>query len=72
MQAYSLDFRQKTLWAYDRHLGSQCTLEALFGVSQAFLEKLLHRWRTTRAITPRLWPLRQVVQAQPEATLEAL
>jgi hypothetical protein len=43
MQAYSLDFRQKTLWAYGRRLGSQYTLGALFGVSQAFLEKLLHR-----------------------------
>ena len=86
MKAYSLDLRQKILHAYDQHLGSQRALAALFGVSQSFLEKLLHRRRTTGEIAPRphaggrqpccdaaaLAFVRQLVQTHPDATLEEL
>jgi transposase len=83
MNAYSLDLRQKILRAYDQRLGSQRALAALFGVSQAFVEKLLRRRRTTGDIAPRphaggrraicneaaLAVVRRLVQAQPDATL---
>ena len=86
MKPYSLDLRQKILRAYDRRLGSQRALAALFGVSQAFLEKLLHRRRTTGQIAPRphaggrqprcdaaaLALVRQLVYEQPDATLAEL
>jgi transposase len=86
MQPYSLDLRQKILHAYDQHRSSQRALAALFGVSQSFLEKLLHRRRTVGEIAPRphaggrqprcdaaaLAFVRQVVQAQPDATLAEL
>jgi len=86
MRPYSLDLRQKILRANDQHLGSQRALAALFGVSQSFLEKLLHRRRTTGEVAPRphaggrqprcnaaaLAFIRQLVQTQPDATLEEL
>jgi transposase len=53
MKPYSLDLRQNILRADDQHLGSPRALAALFGGSQSFLEKLLHRWRTTGEIVPR-------------------
>jgi transposase len=86
MKPYSLDLRQKILRAYDQKLGSQRALAALFGVSHAFLEQLLRRRRTTGAIAPRphaggrqprcdpaaLALVRQLVHAQPDATLAEL
>jgi len=86
MKPYALDLRQKILRAYDQHLGSQRALAALFGVSQSFLEKLLHRRRTAGEMAPRphaggrqprcddvaLALVRQLVQDQPAATLEEL
>jgi transposase len=47
MKPYSLDLGEKMLRAYDEKLGSQRGLAALFGVSRAFVEKLLQRRRTT-------------------------
>jgi transposase len=86
MKPYSLDLRQKILRAYDQRLGSQRALAALFGVSQSFLEKLLHRRRTAGEIAPRphaggrqprcdgaaLGLVRQLVRDQPDTTLEEL
>jgi transposase len=86
MKPYSLDLRQKILRAYDQRFGSQRALAALFGVSQAFLEKLLHRRRTTGQIAARphaggrqprcdttaLAVVRQLVLEQPDATLAEL
>ena len=71
------------LRACDQRLGSQRAIAALFGVSQAFVEKLLRRRRMTGAIAPRphaggrraichaaaLAHVRHPVQEQPEATL---
>jgi transposase len=53
MKPYSLDLREKILRAYDEHRGSQRALAALFGVSRAFVEKLLQRRRTLGTIAPR-------------------
>ena len=86
MKAYSLDLRQKILRACDQHLGSQRAIAALFGVSQSFVEKLLHRRRTTGVVAARphgggakpscdaeaLVFVQQLVEAQSDATLEEL
>ena len=53
MKPYSLDLREKILRAYDEHRGSQRALAAFFGVSRAFVEKLLQRRRTMGTIAPR-------------------
>jgi transposase len=86
MKAYSLDLRERIVRAYAQHLGTQQALARLFGVSLSFVEKLLRRHRTTGELAPRLHAggrtlmcdasalaqLRQLVQAQPDATLEEL
>ena len=86
MQAYSFDLRQKILRACDQRLGSQRAIATLFGVSQAFVEKLLRRRRVTGDISPRphaggrraicdataLAHVRQLVQEHPDATLAEL
>ncbi len=86
MAAYSIDLRQKILRAWERQLGSQRAIADLFGVSLAFVEKVLRHHRTTGDIAPkphaggqkpRLGAAAQaVVQrlmgANADATLEAL
>jgi transposase len=86
MKAYSLELRQQILPACEARLGSQRAIAHLFGVSQSFVEKLVHRRRTTGTMaalppgggrqplgeTPILALVRVVVQAQPDATHEAL
>ena len=86
MKPSSLDRRQKILRAYDQRFGSQRAWAALFGGSQAFLEKLRHRRRTTGQIAARphaggrqprcdtaaLAVVRQLVLEQPDATLAEL
>jgi transposase len=86
MKPYSLDLREKILRAYDEHRGSQRALAALFGVSRAFVEKLVQRRRTTGLIAPRphaggrkpsydqaaLAVVRQVLHEQADATLVEL
>jgi transposase len=86
MKAYSLDLRERIVRAYAQHLGSQRALASLFAVSLSFVEKLLRRHRTTGESTPRPHAggrsltcdgaaqalIRQLVQAQPDATLEEL
>ncbi len=86
MRAYSIDLRQKIVKAYDRGVGSQRQIAETFGVSRSFVEKLLHRRRTTGEIAPlphggggklvlddeALALVRQLVREEPDATLEEL
>jgi transposase len=53
MAVYSIDLRQKILRAWERHLGSQRTIADIFGVSLAFVEKVLRQHRTTGNIAPK-------------------
>ena len=83
MAAYSIDLRQKILHAYERRLGSQRALAHLFGVSLAFVEKVLRQHRTMGTIAPKPHAggprprldeathglLRQLVRAHPDLTL---
>jgi transposase len=84
LAAYSIDLRQRILRAWERHLGSQRTIADIFGVSLAFVEKVLRQHRTTGNIAPkphaggqkpRLGAAAQTVvqrlmEAKPAATLE--
>jgi transposase len=86
MAAYSIDLRQKILHAYERRLGSQRALAHLFGVSLAFVEKVLRQHRTTGTIAPKPHAggqrprldeathllLRQLVRHDPDRTLYEL
>ena len=86
MNPYSLDLREKILRAYDAHRGSQRALAALFGVSRAFVDKLVWQGRSTGQIAPRphaggrkpsyddaaLAVVRQALQEQTDATLAEL
>jgi transposase len=86
MAAYSIDLRQKILRAWERHLGSQRAIADIFGVSLAFVEKVLRQYRATGDLAPkphaggqkpRLGATAQaIVQrlmgANPDATLEEL
>jgi transposase len=86
MAAYSIDLRQKILHAYERRLGSQRALAHLFGVSLAFVEKVLRQHRTTGTIAPKPHAggqrprldeathglLRQLVRDDPDLTLHEL
>lgn len=51
MRAYSYDLRQKIVDAYDKGESSQGQIADTFGVSRSFVEKLLHRRRTTGDIS---------------------
>ena len=86
MAAYSIDLRQKILRACEWHLGSQRTIAHLFGVSLAFVEKVLRQYRTTGNLAPKSRAggqkprldaaaqavVRRLVGDQPDATLEEL
>jgi transposase len=86
MAAYSIDLRQKILRAWERHLGSQRAIADIFGVSLAFVEKVLRQYRATGDLAPkphaggqkpRLGAAAQAVvqhlmAADPDATLEEL
>jgi transposase len=86
MKPYSLDLHEKILRAYDEHRGSQRALAALFGVSRAFVEKLVQRRRSTGQIAPgphaggrkpscdhaALAVVRRALQEQTDATLAEL
>ena len=52
MRAYSLDLRQRVVRAYEQGEGSISEVAARFGVSTAFVKKLLHRWRSTGDLAP--------------------
>jgi transposase len=84
--AYSTDLREKIVRAYDEGLGSQRQIAELFGVSRSFVEKLLHRRRTTGEITALAHSggrkglcqakeqelIRRLIEKQPDATLNEL
>jgi len=53
MRAYSTDFRQKVVQAYEAGRGSQRALARLFGVSLSFVQELLQRYRQTGSIAPK-------------------
>ena len=86
MAAYSIDPRQQILRAWERHLGSQRSIADIFGVSLAFVEKVLRQYRATGDIAPkphaggqkpRLGAAAQTVvqrlmRTNPDATLEEL
>lgn len=86
MKAYSLDLRQKIVDAYAIGDISQRKLAKNFGVTLAFVQKLLKRQREEGSIAPKvrieqtptklntdqLEVLRQLVEEQPDATLEEL
>ena len=86
MRAYSIDLREKVVEAYDREVGTQRQIAEIFGVSRSFVEKLLHRRRTTGDIAPlphggggkpvldgeALLLVSQLIEEEPDATLEEL
>jgi transposase len=86
MKAYSLDLRQKIVDAYAAGGISQRQLAKNFGVTLSFVQSLLKRQREFQTIAPKvrteqtptklnaaqLEILRQLVKAQPDATLGEL
>lgn len=84
--AYSTDLREKIVRAYDEGLGSQRKIAEMFGVSRSFVEKLLHRRRTTGDIAALAHGggraalcqrkehdlVRRLIEKQPDATLDEL
>jgi transposase len=86
MAAYSLDLHQKILRAWERRFGSQRTIADVFGVSLAFVEKVLRQHRTTGTIAPKPHAggqkprldatahamIQRLVSAHPDATLQEL
>jgi len=50
--AYSLDLRRKIVQAYERGARSQVEIAESFGVSLAFVEKLLRQYRQSGALEP--------------------
>ncbi len=53
MKAYSRDFRQKIIDAYNNQEGSQRQIAQRFGVSLSFLQNLLKRYRNNGTVDPR-------------------
>ena len=86
MKAYSIDFRRKIIKAYEDESISQRKLAKRFGVAKSFIQKLLKQYRETDSVAPKtrtqqtppklteehLTVLRQLVEAQNDATLEEL
>jgi transposase len=52
MQAYSLDLRQRVVAAYEKGQGSISEIAERFGVSPAFVKKMLRQWRLTGDLSP--------------------
>jgi len=53
MRAYSLDFRQKIIEAYEEENLSLRQLAKRFRVALSFIQKLIKQWRETRTIEPK-------------------
>ena len=84
MAAYSWDLRQKILRAWERRFGSQRTIADVFGVSLAFVEKVVRQHRTTGDIAPKPHAggqkprldavaqalIRRLVREHPDATVQ--
>lgn len=86
MQAYSLDFRQKIVSAYENGFESIVEVAGRFDVSPSFIKKMLAQYRLTGSIAPighcggqprklsdkhRKWILRTVL-GEPDITLADL
>ena len=52
MQAYSLDLRQRVVNAYEQGDVSIPEIAERFGVSTAFIKKMLRQWRATGDLAP--------------------
>jgi len=86
MKTYSMDLRERVVQACDERLGTREEIARLFGVSTAWVRRLLQRRRESGSIAakPRggqkppkfqgknLDRLKALVAAQPDATLEEL
>jgi transposase len=85
MKAYSLDLRTRIVAAVEHDALTQAEVADQFAVSVSFVEKLLHRWRTTADLAPRhgqpgpkrvLAPygeqLRALVSAQADLSLDEI
>lgn len=86
MKAYSIDLRQKLVDAYEKGDISQRKLAEQFGVATSFVQKILKQYRETGDLSPKvrqeqtptklnpeqLEMLRQMVEAENDATLEEL
>jgi transposase len=86
MKTYSMDLRERVVQACDERLGTREEVARLFGVSTAWIRRLLQRRRESGSIAAkprggqkppkfrgrRLDRLKALVAAQPDATLEEL
>ncbi len=86
MRPYSMDLRQRVVAACDRHDGKREEIAKNFGVSAAWIRRLLQRRRETGSIAPlpqnpgrklalddrKMERLRRIVVRQPDATLREL
>ena len=86
MKAYSLDLRERVVRAVDRGEQTQQQIAERFGVSTAWIKKLLRQRRETGSIAPKphgggmpakyrgkaMERLQKALAAQPDATLEEL
>ena len=52
MQAYSVDLRRRVVEAYEQGQGSISEIAKRFGVSPAFVKKMLRQWRSTGDLSP--------------------
>jgi transposase len=86
METYSMDLRERVVRACDESVYTHEEIAATFGVSTAWIRRLLQRRRETGSIAPKphgggqpvkfagkdLDRLRGLVDKQPDATLEEL
>ena len=86
METYSMDLRERVVRACDAKRGSREHIAKLFGVSTAWIRRLLQRRRESGTIAPKphgggrpakfsgkkLDRLRKLVEQQPDATLAEL
>ncbi len=86
MRPYSMDLRKRVVAACDRHDGKREDIGKRFGVSTAWIRRLLQRRRATGSIAPfpqnagrkpalddrKMERLRRIVGRQPDATLREL
>jgi len=86
MKTYSMDLRERVVRACDEKVGTRKQIAGLFGVSTAWIRRLLQRRRETGSIAPQkrgtrkppkfsgpsLEKLKRLVREQPDATLQEL
>jgi len=86
MKTYSMDLRERVVQACDERVGTRKEIANLFGVSTAWIRRLLQRRRETGSIAPyrrgtrkppkffgaSLEKLKGLVEKQPDATLREL